>query len=686
VLTATGDGVTLNQTAVVTFTNGTPSAVSATQSKVWAFAAAVPADGTNQVTVLVTLKDVNDQAVSNKTVTLTRASGPGSPVITTIRGITDLYGVASFTVRSVTPGEVVFAATGDGVSLAPTAVVTFTANHNRLVPLAGGSNGSNTWWNFQLQGRPFGEFVLEQTPGLNPTAWQPGQAGMADDKGILRSTGLVSGATQFFRARAVPKPNFIFILMDDMSWGDVAAFAHPYAKTPNLDRLATSGTRFNQFYVCGNWCAPTRSSLMTGRLPEKAGIPPTQGLTGNRLNPTLPNVNQLLKTAGYATGHFGKWHLAHGFDQPDDWEHDEYGIDEWSLCYAESPGNGVPAHDALTASNTTAAALEFLDRHAGTPFHMNLWYVWPHVPVNPNAEQVAVYSNLTFNVSDFDPQMQAKYNQIQQLHPGYDMTANMKSYLATISECDKQIGKILDKLDAQGLTEDTLVVFSSDNGAVANNITTASSHSMWPASAGPYRGGKFEWYEGGIRMTCLARWPGRLPAGQTNDSLWRTVDWLPTVCALAGVKTGTLTLDGQNVADILLGNQRERTEPIFFGGAMREGRWKHAYGTLFDLQTDPSEQTNVAGIYPDQANSMSSLRSQWSANTLPTAIVNGEASPAWGGVVGGGAAYITGSNAVLVARPRSGWHFTAWNDGATNNPRTVVVPATNITFSANFEE
>ena len=400
------------------------------------------------------------------------------------------------------------------------------------------------------------------------------------------------------------KPNFIFILVDDMSWGDLGCFGHPYAKTPNLDSMAANGTKFTQFYVCDSVCAPSRSALMTGRVPCKAGKPHNGA---PRLDPTLPNVNNLLKRAGYATGHFGKWHLAKGFDLPADQERHEYKIDEWGAL-VKGPGPAI-------SRNVTDAALGFLDRQKDTPFHLNVWYLWPHLPVNPDAKQVAIYNDLAAaDITKLHPIMQAKHEQIKRLHPKYDLTDKMKHYLATITDVDTQIGRILAKLDELNLSKDTLVIFSSDNGAVVNNITgtkAVPSHDMWPANAGPYRGGKFELYEGGIRMTCLAQWKGRIKGGQVNDSLWRTVDWLPTVCALAGVKTDGITFDGQDVSDILLGAKRERKELIFWQGAVREGNWKLVKGELYNLEADPSEQNNLATREPERAQRMKGLLQEW---------------------------------------------------------------------------
>jgi len=392
------------------------------------------------------------------------------------------------------------------------------------------------------------------------------------------------------------KPNVIFILVDDMSWGDLGCFGHPYAKTPHLDRMAKDGIKFTQFYVCATECAPSRSALLTGRVPCKAG----KKANGQpRLDPKLPSVNNLLKTAGYVNGHFGKWHLANGFKDPADKELQDYSIDEWFL----SSANG---HTAVTAREATDHALDFIGRNKDKPFHMNLWFVWPHLPVNPNEQQLGVYKDLVAQPKDFHETTQRKYAQTT------DLSTRMQRYLATITEIDKQVGRVLAKLDELKLSQDTLILFSSDQGAVAPQVDSKKMPSdMWTANSGPYRGGKFEYTEGGIRMACVAQWKGRIKPGQINDSLWRTVDWLPTVCSLAGVKTDAITLDGQNVSDILLGTKRERTEPIFWQGAVREGKWKLLKGALYDLEVDPSEQNDLAKKEPKRAERMSALLKEW---------------------------------------------------------------------------
>ena len=471
------------------------------------------------------------------------------------------------------------------------------------------------------------------------------------------------------------KPNFIFILTDDMSWADVACFGHPYAKTPNVDRMAKEGIKFTQFYACAQECAPARSALLTGRLPAKAGK-----LTNNGpgLDPAVPNVNKLLKTAGYATGHFGKWHLADGFkDLPVTNSLSEYGIDESWLA----SNNG---HNADTARLTTDAAIRFIEERAHVPFHMFIWYVWPHTPTNPSAKQKTVYSNLAFNIKDCPETTQRKFAE----GANFDIAGKMTTYLATVTEMDKQVGRLLARLDELNLARDTLVAgFAGDQGA---DKKVTKDGSMWVCNPGPYRGGKFDYNEGGIRTTCVAQWKGRIPAGLTNDSLWRTVDWLPTVCAQAGVKTGTLTLDGQNVADIVLGNKRERTEPLFWGQynfaiqAMREGRRKMVQHSLYDLATDPGEQTNLTKLNSWQNPRMVKMYDQWAHRHSAHGDCDGRGESAAcrhskrrGGLCGGWQSGGSGDG-------RNGWHFTGWSDGDTTNPRTVVVPASDSTYTANF--
>jgi arylsulfatase A-like enzyme len=406
------------------------------------------------------------------------------------------------------------------------------------------------------------------------------------------------------------KPNFIFIMTDDQSWGDLGCFGHPYAKTPNLDRMAAEGIKFTQYYSCATECAPSRSALITGRIPGKAGKPNNNA---KRLDPGLPNFNKLLKSAGYTTGHFGKWHLYDGFKEPPDSERSQYHIDEWKIY-----GNGN------VQSKIVDATLDFLGRHKDAPFHVSIWFTWPHLGGTPDAKQLAVYNDVLdpavpgkqVDITRFHPTMQAKFNQIKQLNPKYNLTGKMREYLAAVTDMDTQIGRVLTKLDELHLSQNTLVVFAGgDQGAnatiTAQKPVEGSDTRMWAANAGPYRGGKFSYLEGNLRMSCLAQWKGRIKGGQVNDSLWRSVDWLPTVCALAGVKTDDIALDGQNVSDIVLGAQRERSEPIFWQGAVREGNWKLVKGELYNLKTDPSEQNNLASKYPERAQQMKTLLQEW---------------------------------------------------------------------------
>jgi arylsulfatase A-like enzyme len=424
-----------------------------------------------------------------------------------------------------------------------------------------------------------------------------GPAFASRDSGEFPLLAQQSGPTPAAQGQGGRKPNFIFVLVDDMSWGDLGCFGHPYAKTPHLDQMAKQGVKFTQFYSLAPECAPSRSGLLTGRVPFKAGKPDNNR---PRLDPTLPNVNSLLKAAGYATGHFGKWHLANGFDEPKDEELHAYGIDEAKVDHAVN---------ADAPRRIMDHAIDFIERNRNRPFHINIWQLWPHLPVNPNVEQLSVYKDLVVNPGDFSELMQRKYARVP------DLQERMRRYLATVTAIDKQVGRLLSKLDEFRLSEDTVVVFSSDNGANAQVASDRKPIDMWASNQGPYNGGKFELREGGIRMPCLAQWKGRIRGGQVNSSLWRMTDWAPTVCSLAGVKTDGIVFDGKPLPDILMGKQRERSEPLFWGWgkqlAVREGRWKLVNGELYDLETDPSEQRNLAQVDPERAHRMASLIQDW---------------------------------------------------------------------------
>ncbi len=436
----------------------------------------------------------------------------------------------------------------------------------------------------------------------------------------------------------VDQPNIIMIIADDMGWGDLACFGNPEIFTPSLDQMAEEGTRFTQFYVQSGICTPTRVGFMTGRFPSTLDI--HRGLSNHNsnkqggqpdwLDPNLTTINDILKSAGYATGHYGKWHLGYCCGAPDP---GQYGIDDHVTVNSNGPGfpdegNGFRA---VSSRHIVDEAIEFMEANLDSPFYMNLWMLLPHATLNPTPEQLEIYDHLA-------PPKYVRHVGARQI------------YYASVTAMDEQIGRLLDRLDELGLSENTLVVFTSDNGP-AHPYVKATSHSG-VGSSGPFRGGKQSLYEGGVRMPMIARWPGMVPAGAVdNDSVIAGVDFLPTVASLAGIDLNIpnsmwqpdysdigdgdsqLIQDGEDMSDALLGIPTVRTTTLFWEFrfstanapnqwrapmlATRVGPWKLLMNPdlsrveLYDVVIDPKEVDNLADGYPDIVKVLSTSLMQW---------------------------------------------------------------------------
>jgi N-acetylgalactosamine-6-sulfatase len=241
-------------------------------------------------------------------------------------------------------------------------------------------------------------------------------------------------------------PNVIFILADDLGWGDLAAYGHPYARTPNIDQLAAEGTMFHRFYVTGAVCAPTRAGFMTSRSPATFVKNNTDkhGLQGRM------TITELLNDNGYATGHFGKWVIG------DNREPGTYGIDEITM--------GVNVHNTIPARDKKifAAAIRFIENNKDEPFYINIWAKSVHFGVDPHPSLAAEFKDVDFKRRDFSKLMQAKFDQTE--NAGRSPNEGMAAYLGEIYGLDVMVGNLLQKLDELGLRENTIVVFSSDNG------------------------------------------------------------------------------------------------------------------------------------------------------------------------------------------------------------------------------
>lgn len=421
------------------------------------------------------------------------------------------------------------------------------------------------------------------------------------------------------------RPNFVFVFADDLGWGDLGCYGNRQIKTPNLDRLAKNGTLFTQFYVNGSVCSPSRTSIMTSHFPARHGVhghfathkQNKARAMPNWLDPKLHTITRLLKGAGYTTGHFGKWHLGSGEGAP---TLDFYGIDEHCTRVSNGPqleGQNDPYFRAKSTAKIVDKTIQFIEKNREKPFYVNVWTLVPHATLHPTDEQMKPYQR-------YAPRA-VPYKGVKQI------------YYASISDLDNQIGRLIKRIDELGLANNTVIAFSSDNGPEDLNIGNAVHSGI--GNTGPFRGRKRSIYEGGIRMPFIVRWTGRTPAGRVDDTtIIAAVDWLPTVCSLAGAKLpGDLNPDGQDMSRAILGRPIRRTKPLMWEWrfrvsgdmvhkcpmlAIRDEKWKLLMNPdrsrieLYDILNDPTELDNLAGQHPDVVKKLSQQLLKWQ-KTLP---------------------------------------------------------------------
>jgi len=459
----------------------------------------------------------------------------------------------------------------------------------------------------------------------------------------LLTLGLLAAAT-LFGADTPRKPNVIFILTDDQGWGDANFAGHPYVKTPNLDRLVKEGTWFRQFYVAATVCSPSRTAFMTSHYPARHlvhGHFSDHAANAARSMPdwldadvtTLPD---LLKQAGYATAHFGKWHLGGGKGAP---APEAYGFDVSKTVNSNGPSLGDEGKEPYFRARSTAMIVDetigFAKANKDKPFYVNMWTLVPHAALKPTPEQLAVYAELQPKADDpaFGEWTRKYYANAK------DLRSQMQVFCASLTDLDTQIGRLLDSLDELGLTNDTLIFFSSDNGPEDYRVSNAANAGV--GSAGPLRARKRSMHEGGIRTFGLVRWPGKVPAGRVEENaITGGVDFLPTIAALAGVKVpANLAPDGEDKSALWLGAAATpRQAPLHWEwisgvqGAqdgyqppplcVRDGDWKlfvdHAgkKAQLFDIPKDPGEHQDVATQHPEVVKELTAKALAW-AKTLP---------------------------------------------------------------------
>lgn len=416
---------------------------------------------------------------------------------------------------------------------------------------------------------------------------------------ILLTASLALSQVEGFGADS--PPNIILILTDDLGYGDLSCYGSRYIDTPRIDQMADQGVRTTEYRVAANICTPSRAALLTGSYPQRAGM--NMGISPKRpehrhlgLHPEEITIPELLKTRGYATGMIGKWHLGfdnvfhplhQGFDtyygMPSNFSHDPRFFDEREVIAEETDLSQLVA-------NYTEKAVEFIQNNRDSPFFLYLAHNYPHVPLKPN--------------------------------PAYAGKSRAGDYGDVIAELDASTGTILDTLSALNIAENTLIIFTSDNGPLPQFAKDYHS-------AGPLRGSKFVTFEGGHRVPAIFYWPGHLPSGQVCETPISSMDVFPTIAAITGSKLpNDRTLDGKNIWPVLRGDSAKPPREIeyFYNDnnlqAVRKHSWKmHLPRTLKDipwwqkagketflelaepflvkLNEDIGETTNVASSNPD---------------------------------------------------------------------------------------
>jgi arylsulfatase A-like enzyme len=437
----------------------------------------------------------------------------------------------------------------------------------------------------------------------------------------LTGAAVAAGVPRLATAQA-QRPNILFILADDLGYGDLSCYGRPDYKTPHLDRLATEGVRFVNAYSASPVCTPTRCALITGRYPARTRIGIEEPLTergelGERVK-TLglpaehPTIASLLKQSGYQTALIGKWHLGYlpNFGPVQSGFEEFFGIMSGAadfFTHKDMRGDGDLYEGKVsverigyTTEMLTRRAVEYISKRgkgagAANPFYLSLHYTAPHWPwEGPNDQEVS-----------------------RTLGGGYDgFTAggSLKTYAAMMKSLDDGIGEVLRAVDRAGLTQNTLVIFTSDNGGERFSY-------QWP-----FRGQKFTLWEGGIRVPAIVRWPGVTPVGVVTQQAAITMDWTRTMLAAGNAKpNSTYPPDGNDLMPVIRGTQPKYERTFFWRTSLQDailkGHWKYLKdGTdeyLFDLLVDEREQANFREKNPKMFTQLRDEFKKWDSTVLP---------------------------------------------------------------------
>ncbi|WP_461107385.1 sulfatase [Spirosoma koreense] len=433
---------------------------------------------------------------------------------------------------------------------------------------------------------------------------------------------LLIGNAVFGQAGKTRRPNIIVILADDLGWSELGCYGNRtdglhFNETPNLDRLAAGGMRFTQAYATAPVCTPTRIALMTGQHPARVGITDYLDAKDEKfLSPDYVTLNEQLKKAGYHSGLIGKWHLTgdytkkkgepakHGWDEVICSETGYIANGDYFHPYFFMPDVSAKVPNEYLTDRLNSEAVDFIRRNQASPFFLYLSHYAVHTKLAGKPDKVAKYRQKS----------------------GAGIRQNNPELAAMLESIDDGVGQIVSTLNELGLSENTLILFTSDNGGESNVTSNA-----------PWRGGKSELYEGGIREPFIAYWPTSIPAGKVSEQVINTLDIYPTLLELASVEPASdLVLDGVSFARVLRKNGKpsSRTlywhyplpKPHFLGGrsagAIRSGDFKlisyfdNGQVQLFNLAADPGEQTDLSEKLPAVRSKLLTQLQQWRTRTV----------------------------------------------------------------------
>lgn len=459
--------------------------------------------------------------------------------------------------------------------------------------------------------------------------------------GALVAIGCAAPAVAELNDAAAPRrPNIIFILADDLGQRDLGVYGSTFYETPNLDRLAASGVRLTDAYAAANVCSPTRASILTGRHPARVGItdwlPGRKSQPGDRLlgpalaahlGPDDKTFASVLRDAGYQTAFVGKWHLGedpahfpdqHGFDVNIAGSGLGHPPSYFSPYRLPNLPDG-PAGEHLD-ERLTREAIAFV-RHAAQQPRPFLLYLAHYAVHNPLQAKPGIIAKYQAKLGAHPP---AGAEFAQSSDGRVRVVQSNPVYAAMVESLDTSVGAMVAAIDELGIADNTLIVFTSDNGG----LSTAEG---WPTSNAPLRTGKGWAYEGGVREPLIVRWPHHLPAGAVANAVVTSTDFFPTLLELAGLPLQPEThRDGHSFANVLAHPKSPQPDrPIYWHyphysnqrgkphGAMREGRWKlvewyeNSRVELFDLQTDPGEKRDLSPDEPAVAARMLGALRTW---------------------------------------------------------------------------